>query len=121
MSSDDRAVSFGAVLAQLRTARGLSQSKLAEWSEFDHSYLSRLESGAREPSRDAVERLASAMNATPEERAMLMESAGFLAGVGINPAWVLDTITVLTDMQAYIAQLRKDLARLLPAQESEAA
>ncbi|MFM8595041.1 MAG: helix-turn-helix domain-containing protein [Chloroflexota bacterium] len=56
-----RNVEFGMQLKSLREARRVSQSKLAERAEFDHSYVSRLESGARMPTRDAVERLSSAL------------------------------------------------------------
>ena len=52
---------FGGLLKAMREARRISQSKLAERADFDHSYVSRLESGARMPTRDAVERLASAL------------------------------------------------------------
>ena len=38
---------FGPVLKRFREARRVSQSKLAERAGFDHSYVSRLESGAR--------------------------------------------------------------------------
>jgi transcriptional regulator with XRE-family HTH domain len=70
--------SFGAVLKQFREARRVSQSKLAERAGFDHSYVSRLESGARTPTRDAVEQLSNALELTRIQQDELLASAGFL-------------------------------------------
>jgi transcriptional regulator with XRE-family HTH domain len=69
---------FGQLLKSLRERRGVSQSKLAERADFDHSYVSRLEGGARMPTRDAVERLAEALGLGNTERDTLLASAGFL-------------------------------------------
>ena len=41
---------FGRRLQQAREHEGISQSRLAEELDLDHSYISRLESGARMPS-----------------------------------------------------------------------
>jgi transcriptional regulator with XRE-family HTH domain len=70
---------FGSLLKAMREkARPfLSQSKLAELACFDHSYVSRLESGARMPTRDAVERLAEALGVSDAERRDLLQHAGF--------------------------------------------
>lgn len=73
-----RTVEFGVQLKGLRESRRVSQSKLAEQADFDHSYVSRLESGARMPTRDAVERLASALMLSQVEEDALLASAGFL-------------------------------------------
>ena len=69
---------FGNLLKSLREKNGVSQSKLAERAYFDHSYVSRLESGARMPTREAVDRLGTAMNLDPSELDALLASAGFL-------------------------------------------
>jgi transcriptional regulator with XRE-family HTH domain len=69
---------FGVLLKGLRETRRVSQSKLAERADFDHSYVSRLESGARMPTRDAVERLAQAMVLSQVEEDGLLAAAGFL-------------------------------------------
>ncbi len=69
---------FGQLLKSLRERRGVSQSRLAERAEFDHSYVSRLEGGARMPTRDAVDRLGDAMELSEGERDMLLAAAGFL-------------------------------------------
>ena len=69
---------FGSLLKVLRERRGVSQSKLAERAEFDHSYVSRLEGGARMPTRDAVDRLGAALGLGESERDSLLAAAGFL-------------------------------------------
>lgn len=73
-----RGAEFGVLLKRVREARGVSQSKLAERAEFDHSYVSRLESGARMPTRDAVVRLAEALDLAFNEQDGLLAAAGFL-------------------------------------------
>lgn len=74
------AVSFAALLRELRDRRRLSQSRLAAAAGFDHSYVSRLESGNRMPTRDAVQKLADAMALGDEDRDALLASAGFMPG-----------------------------------------
>ena len=69
---------FGQLLKSLRERRGVSQSKLAERADFDHSYVSRLEGGARMPTRDAVDRLGAALALGESERDALLAAAGFL-------------------------------------------
>ncbi|MCC6312410.1 MAG: helix-turn-helix domain-containing protein [Thermomicrobiales bacterium] len=73
-----RNVEFGVQLKAQREARRVSQSKLAERADFDHSYVSRLESGARMPTRDAVERLAAALVLSAAEEDGMLAAAGFL-------------------------------------------
>lgn len=69
---------FPTLLKSYRERAGLSQSKLAEASGFDHSYISRLESDARNPSRDAVATLSEKLHLSDDERDALMRSAGYL-------------------------------------------
>ncbi len=71
-------VQFGATLKRYRETRRVSQSKLAERAGFDHSYVSRLESGARTPTRDAVQQLADALGLERLQQDELLASAGFL-------------------------------------------
>lgn len=68
---------FAQVLAALRTARGLSQSRLAHEAGFDHSYISRLEAGKREPSRETVTALAEVLTLGHAELDRLLIAAGF--------------------------------------------
>jgi transcriptional regulator with XRE-family HTH domain len=72
------ATEFGTLLKSFRERKGVSQSKLAERADFDHSYVSRLESGARMPTREAVDRLGTAMALDRTELDALLASAGFL-------------------------------------------
>lgn len=75
----DRAdVRFGSTLKRFRELRRVSQSKLAERAGFDHSYVSRLESGARTPTRDAVDQLSHALELEQVNQDELLASAGFL-------------------------------------------
>ncbi len=69
---------LGALLKTLREKRGVSQNKLAEQADFDHSYVSRLESGERMPTREAVHRLADALSLEEPQRDLLLAAAGFL-------------------------------------------
>lgn len=71
-------MAFGGVLKGFREARRVSQSKLAKRAGFDHSYVSRLESGARTPTREAVEQLANALELEGIQHDELLVSAGFL-------------------------------------------
>lgn len=73
-----RLPTFGETLARLRQQRGLSQSRLGVEAEIDHSYVSKLESHQRNPSRDAVCALAEALTLTPGERDLLLITAGYL-------------------------------------------
>ena len=69
---------FATALRQAREAAGLSQSRLAAFAGYDHSYVSRLESDSRAPTRDAVLSLANAMGVPDVERDQLLAAAGFL-------------------------------------------
>jgi transcriptional regulator with XRE-family HTH domain len=69
---------FGAALKGYREVGRISQSKLAERAGFDHSYVSRLESGARTPTREAVLQIAGALDLDPAGQDALLAAAGFL-------------------------------------------
>jgi len=56
---------FGKKLQDLRKKRGLTQEQLAEIAEFDRTYISMLERGARNPSLLNIYRLAEALKITP--------------------------------------------------------
>lgn len=71
-------VLFGTTLKKFREARRVSQSKLAARAGFDHSYVSRLESGARTPTRDAVQQLSGALELERVQQDELLAAAGFL-------------------------------------------
>ncbi|HET7035336.1 MAG TPA: helix-turn-helix transcriptional regulator [Thermomicrobiaceae bacterium] len=69
---------FAELLKQYREQVRMSQSRLAESSGFDHSYVSRLESGHRTPTREAVIKFAAAMELPEPERDALLAAAGFM-------------------------------------------
>lgn len=69
---------FARLLKQFREERGVSQSRLAEYSHFDHSYVSRLESGNRAPTREAVSKLSDALKLDAGQRDSLLAAAGFM-------------------------------------------
>lgn len=85
---------FGLTLRRLREDRGLSQSKLAARAGFDHSYVSRLEGGDRQPTRGAVNDLVAALACTEAEQDALLLAAGF---VGDRLPRVIDPNLLLLD------------------------
>jgi len=54
--------SFGLKVRELRKATGLSQEAFADKCGFARSYMSRIERGGANPSLDAIEILATALN-----------------------------------------------------------
>lgn len=74
---------FAARLRHYRELHRRSQSQLAKRAGVDHSYVSRLESGLRPPTRAAIERLADALGSDADERRLLFASAGFLPSIPI--------------------------------------
>ena len=74
---DERRGPFGLALKRLREARKISQNRLAEGANVDHSYISRLEAGSRHPTRSAVELIAQALELESSERDALLIAAGF--------------------------------------------
>lgn len=70
---------FPTLLKHFRERACLSQSKLADKSGFDHSYISRLESNARTPTRDAVVKLSDALKLDDADWQALMIAAGFIS------------------------------------------
>jgi transcriptional regulator with XRE-family HTH domain len=95
-------VDFGYTLKRYRERTGLSQSKLAEKAEFDHSYLCRLESGERQPARSAVDRIVKALGLQEPDTSILMGSAGFMASQSpIELRWpVLTELATLLEREA---------------------
>lgn len=82
---EGRAVEFGTLLTQHRTARGWSQTKLAERAGIDGSYVSRLEAGGRAPTREAIERLTDALVLPVVDRERLLAVAGFRSEAWDDP------------------------------------
>lgn len=68
---------FRTLLKGHREARRWSQERLATEAEMDHSLVSRLESGQRSATREAIGKLARGLDLTPEEKDRLLIAAGF--------------------------------------------
>ena len=60
------ALAFGAVIREIRIARGLSQEALADRGGFDRTYPSLLERGLRMPTIGTIVRLAQALGVSAE-------------------------------------------------------
>ena len=68
---------FRRLLKQHREARRWSQERLAHEAEMDHSLVSRLESGQRSPTREAVAKLARGLDLPQERKDQLLIAAGY--------------------------------------------
>lgn len=68
---------FRALLKRHREGRRWSQERLASESEMDHSLVSRLESGQRSPTREAIGKLARGLELAGEQKDRLLIAAGF--------------------------------------------
>lgn len=79
MIPDDQFSGAATVIKEFREANKLSQVQLAIAADFDHSYISRLESGSRIPTRDALGRISRALHLTRKEDQRLMHAAGYLS------------------------------------------
>lgn len=97
------ATPFSSTLATLRASRRISQSRLAEAAGVQHSFVSRLESGSRSPSRNTVVALADALGATDSERANLLGAAGFASQTPIHDPTVAELHDVLHDASVPVA------------------
>ncbi|MDW8006449.1 MAG: helix-turn-helix transcriptional regulator [Thermomicrobium sp.] len=106
---------FGAELRALRESRGLSQSALGRRAGLDHSFISRLEAGGRQASREVVERIARALGLDEAERARLLHRAGYRADVTLDAAFEAALVAlerVLAD-ETLAYERRAQLARLV--------
>lgn len=70
---------FATALRRYRKRCHYSQAGLARMAGFNHSYISRLESGNREtPTREAIDALATAMVLDAADRDALMIAGGYV-------------------------------------------
>jgi transcriptional regulator with XRE-family HTH domain len=58
---------FGQRVKDLRNKKGISQEKLAEFSELHRTYISSIELGKRNVALENIEKLAKALNCTIED------------------------------------------------------
>ncbi len=112
-------VAFGLVLKDYREVRRVSQSKLAVRAGFDHSYVSRLESGARTPTRDAVAQLADALELDGVNHDKLLVAAGYLprevSSLLAEEPEITDVLNLLQNLdvpEPYRASMRQVLRSL---------
>jgi transcriptional regulator with XRE-family HTH domain len=70
---------FASLLRTFRQERRWTQSSLADAAGYDRSYISYLERGLRNPTRDVVLTLARVLALSPSERDTLLLSARFAA------------------------------------------
>ena len=69
---------FPGLLANLREDKSWSQSRLGVEAGYDHSYICKLESGKRKPSRETVAALAETLGLDADNTGRLHVAAGFL-------------------------------------------
>jgi transcriptional regulator with XRE-family HTH domain len=64
---------FGTVLKELRKGKGLSQADLADASGLNHTYISLLERGKRQPTLTTLFSIAKACDISPSEIISMVE------------------------------------------------
>jgi transcriptional regulator with XRE-family HTH domain len=69
---------FPGLLAELREEAGWSQSRLGDEAGVDSSFICKLESGARQPSRQTVADLAEVLELAGGDASRLFVAAGLL-------------------------------------------
>ena len=80
MSGDPIKV-FGMVIKQMRKELGLSQEALADEASLDRTFISQLETGAKQPSLTTIFRLAAALQVEASDLLRRVE-----ANLGANKA-----------------------------------
>ena len=88
---------FRTLLRRFRDRKNWSQERTAAESEMDHSLVSRLESGQRSPTREAIGKLARGLKLEDWERDRLLIAAGFLPH---------DTTSLVADEEEIVTVLR---------------
>lgn len=66
-------VILGSILRELRLAKNLSQEKLAEYGNFERSYISKVENGERAIQIKTLIRFAEALNVKPSDILLELE------------------------------------------------
>jgi len=74
---------FGLRVKELRLASGLSQEAFADHASIARSYMSRIERGMANPSLEAIEGLADALDVDPSELFMCVEPARLYEAVEV--------------------------------------
>jgi transcriptional regulator with XRE-family HTH domain len=107
---------FASTLRTFRERARISQSELGRRCDFDHSFVSRLESGNRAPSRNTVEAISSAINLGKDDHALLLHAAGFVSDDERSPMSPLavEVHSLLSDERAPL-QYRMMVAQVVSA------
>lgn len=104
---------FGALLARHRESRGLTKSELARQTGLNQGFISRLESGDRNPERATVTRLADALGLYTDDRDELFAIAGFWPdNLPVVPRELVRYRWLITDDQDEKRRLWRALERL---------
>ncbi len=69
---------FGTKLAYHRERAGMSQAELSRWCCCEAGHISRLESGKRQPSREMLRTLRTALSLSDDDAARLLMAAGYI-------------------------------------------
>lgn len=107
---------FRAALKDHREQRRWSQERLAAEADMDHSLVSRLESGQRSATREAISKLARGLALNAEEKDRLLITAGFFpdqpeSALGDEPA--MKRIYRLLHDESMPVEKRDNLRQLL--------
>ena len=81
----ERRSSFGSWLRRRRKALDLTQAELAARAGCVLTTIKKIETGARQPSRQLAERLADALALSGDERAMLLDAVGASSATPLPP------------------------------------
>ncbi|CAN5342191.1 hypothetical protein BH10BAC4_BH10BAC4_05620 [soil metagenome] len=73
MAKADLRKSFAIVLKELRKEAGFSQQELADYSDTERVYISRLECGIQMPSIETIFRISEALKKRPSEFVQMLE------------------------------------------------
>jgi len=94
---------FGETLKEFRETRGIRQHELRDRTGYNQSHISRLESGLRAPTPDAIEKLSSGLELNASEELRLLIASGLLPPALTRLIerfpFILDFITVLDQLQ----------------------
>lgn len=105
-SAPPAAPGLGVLLREWRTARRLSQADLAAGAGLSNRHMSYIENGRAAPSREALSRIAEALEMPLRERNALMMSAGYA------PTWRETALD-----QPELARMRRAIDFILAQQE----
>lgn len=122
--------SFGKILKRIREAKGLPQREAARRIDMDHARFSRLENDRTgfNPTRETVEKIAQALEASEEERGELLTAAGRLdqeiesmARLASSRPAIAKLFRIIIQLsQDQIEELLKRVERDFPAASEEA-